>query len=61
MTLATSELMTPDDICAYLKVTRRTLQMWVSTGKFPQPSRLGYNTVRWRRVDIETHLNRSKS
>jgi len=45
------------DLCARLGVSATTLWRWVRAGKFPQPVRLGPNTVGWPEADVQRWLS----
>lgn len=57
MSINTTEsiLVTADDVAAMLKISTRTLWRLRSTGKLPQPIRLG-GSVRWRASDIDAWI-----
>ncbi len=46
-----ARLLTRDDLCERLQLSKRTLSRMVSGGKLPRPIQLGRN-VRWRESDI---------
>jgi prophage regulatory protein len=37
---------------------RMTLMRWVKSGDFPQPIRIGKNSIAWRESDVEAWLER---
>jgi len=51
------ELLTRAELLALLRVSAPTLKRWVRAGAFPAPLKLGPNCLRWRRSEIEDHLN----
>jgi excisionase family DNA binding protein len=51
------DMLTPQDVCTLLKISRRTLQAWVSAGRFPAPIRLSHTLVRFKREEIERFLS----
>ena len=44
------------DVLALLGVSKATLWRWRKDGGFPNPRRLGPNTVGWRREDVHEWL-----
>lgn len=50
------QMLAPRDICALLKVSKRTLQDMIQRGDWPPPIRFTKKTVRWRRCDVERAL-----
>ena len=50
------ELLTTDQVCDSLQITRQTLAAWVGHGVFPAPLRIGPRSLRWRRDAIERWL-----
>ena len=44
-------LMTIEDLCAYLQVSRTSIWRWVKSGDLPHPFKLG-SQVRWSRKAI---------
>jgi excisionase family DNA binding protein len=53
--LVTDELLTCDDVCALLRVSRRTLERWEAAGKLV-PLRVGPRVTRYRRSDIDAFI-----
>jgi hypothetical protein len=53
------EMLGPRDIEKMFKRTRRTIYLWVKTGKFPPPDIAGKNGApnEWRRSTAVRHLN----
>ena len=51
-----SELMTSDEVLAMLSVSRSWLYKKVKDGGFPPPIRFSHKVARWRRHDIEMHI-----
>ncbi|MBE1282142.1 MAG: helix-turn-helix domain-containing protein [Rhodobacteraceae bacterium] len=49
------DMMTPDEVAAQLRVSRRTLDRYVKAGDFPAPRRWG-RTVRWPKSVVDQHL-----
>ncbi len=49
------DLLTILDIAALLRVDRRTIHCWATTGLLPKPIKLGRCT-RWRKHEIERFL-----
>jgi predicted DNA-binding transcriptional regulator AlpA len=55
-----SELMTPDEIAAKLKIERRAfLRTVAKQPDFPAPVRLGQRIVRWHADQVELWIQRS--
>jgi prophage regulatory protein len=50
------ELMTRAEVLALMRVSAPTLKRWVRAGVFPAPLKVGPNTLRWRRSEIDDHL-----
>jgi len=42
-----SQLISGDQICEALKISKQTLRRWCKQGLFPQPTRLTRRTLRW--------------
>lgn len=47
------ELIDTQQFCKLLRVSQRSLERWLSSGKLPQPVALPGRVRRWRRQDIE--------
>lgn len=45
------------DILSLLGISRSTLNLWVSQGKFPQPRKLGQRLNVWSSTDVESWLD----
>jgi prophage regulatory protein len=56
MTSLTPDLLRMKDVLALLRVSEPTLWHWRRAGRFPQPLRIGPNSVRWRRETVEAWL-----
>lgn len=55
-----SDLMTPDEIAAKLKIDRRSfLRTVAKQPDFPAPVRLGQRIVRWHAEQVEQWIQRS--
>lgn len=52
-----THLLTRDDLCQRLKISKRTVSRLMSTGKLPAAVRLGHS-VRWRSEDIDEWIGR---
>lgn len=50
------ELLTPDDVAAMLKVSKRTVFRLRAGGLLPQPLQLSTNLIRWRTADIHRYI-----
>lgn len=46
-------LYTVNELAELFKVHRATVYRWVQFGDFPPPVKLGGNTSRWLRTDVE--------
>ena len=58
MTITTIDrLLTPNQVCQQLAISRMTLWRYVQQGRIPE-IRLGARSVRYRASDIETLINR---
>lgn len=53
-----SDLLSPDELAAYLKVPVKTIYNWRSEGKGPRGIRVGRH-VRFRQAEIEAWLDRN--
>jgi predicted DNA-binding transcriptional regulator AlpA len=51
-----SELLTRDQLAAYLKVDQRTLRRLEREGALPRPARIGGRIDRWLQVDVDRWL-----
>lgn len=51
------QLLTREDLCQRLQISKRTVSRLVAAGKFPPPIRLGHS-IRWRSADIESWIQR---
>lgn len=51
-----SEFLTREEVAAMLRIDLRTLRRLVLTNELPAPIPLGPRAVRWRRKDLERHL-----
>jgi excisionase family DNA binding protein len=49
---AATKLLTRDDLCERLRLSKRTISRMLSAGKLPPPVQIG-RCVRWRERDIE--------
>ena len=63
--LTIDPLLTPSEVCSYLKIHRSTLDRWVKEGRVPPPicpgGEEGERTVRrWRRSDLDAHLEKCR-
>ena len=45
-------MVSPEDLANHLRVTKRTIFLWISEGRLPAPQRLTERTLRWRREDL---------
>jgi excisionase family DNA binding protein len=54
--LAAPALMNDAQVARYLVISRRLVWKLVSTGKLPEPIRIGGRLARWRRTDIDGWL-----
>ena len=51
------ELLTQQEVCRLIGISRSTLHRWVREDPdFPQPQRYGTSTVRWRSDEIATYI-----
>jgi prophage regulatory protein len=44
------------EIQADFTLSRATIYRWMKEGKFPKPTHLGTNMVRWKKSDIDNWL-----
>ena len=51
-----TDLLTRDDVLDLLTVTRATLYRLMKSDGFPRPIKLGEQTLRWNRLEIDTWL-----
>ena len=58
---AAPPLLTQKDVANYLRVAPRTVQRMVAAGELPPPIRLSPGCSRWRRGDIDAHLDGRRS
>ena len=64
MTHATADvlLLRERDVAGMLSISPRTLRLWVSSGKFPRPIRVGADaqrsTVRWLRSEVDAWIEK---
>jgi predicted DNA-binding transcriptional regulator AlpA len=54
--MPSSDLITPDELTTWLRVSLRTIERRVKAGVFPTPIFISKQTRRWRRGDIEDWL-----
>jgi predicted DNA-binding transcriptional regulator AlpA len=47
--------LTKEQLADRWQVTTRTIENMVARGECPAPIKLGYKTIRWALIDIETH------
>ena len=52
-----NQLLTREEVAAFLRVDVRTLRRLVLANELPGPIRIGERIVRWRRKDIERAMN----
>jgi excisionase family DNA binding protein len=52
-----ARLVTRDELCARLKLSKRTISRMIATRQLPAPLRLGHS-VRWRESEIEEWIQR---
>lgn len=55
------ELLRTSDVLPLLGISRSTLDLWVSTGYFPKPHKLGRKLNVWSATDIEAWLSKVNS
>lgn len=53
-------LMTAVDVASALRISERTLRLWISGGKFPPPKKIGRG-ARWQRSDVEAWVENSSA
>jgi predicted DNA-binding transcriptional regulator AlpA len=55
-------LLTPEKICKFLSISRRTLRYWVHKNVFPQPLRIGPDgrILRWHPADLLHYLKMTR-
>ncbi len=46
-------LLSIKQVRAIAAVSRRTVYRWMEAGQFPRHTRIGANSVRWRKSDID--------
>ena len=46
-----------NDVMQLISVSRSTLWRWCRVGLFPKPIRLGPNSIRWKRAEVDTWLD----
>ena len=51
-------LLRTKDVLAILRVSKPTLWAWRRAGRFPEPLRLGPNTVAWREADVRRWIEK---
>jgi len=49
------------NVLALLGISRSTLNLWVSQGKFPKPRKLGQRLNVWSSTDIDSWLGSANS
>jgi predicted DNA-binding transcriptional regulator AlpA len=54
--LPQAEYLSVKDICRIYGVCDRTVWDWMRKGHLPKPTRIGPRLLRWKRADIERHL-----
>ena len=52
----TIHLYRTSNVLALLGISRSTLNLWVSQGKFPKPHKLGQRLNIWNSTDVESWL-----
>jgi excisionase family DNA binding protein len=45
------KLLTPDEVCSFLRISKQTLHAWVIAGRL-QAYKLAHRTVRFRECDV---------
>ena len=55
------ELLRTSDVLPLLGISRSTLDLWVSTGYFPKPHKLGRKLNVWSANDVNTWLSKVSS
>lgn len=53
-------LLTTVDVASALRVSERTLRLWIKDGKFPAPMKVGRG-ARWQRADVETWIEQASA
>jgi predicted DNA-binding transcriptional regulator AlpA len=51
------QLLTADEVAAWVRISTRTVWRWTAPGKLPQPVRLSPRCTRWRAGDIQQFLD----
>ncbi len=52
-----TQMLSPSDIAALLRISRRTLQTWRAAGKLPPPDLHIGKVIRWKPESIESWLS----
>lgn len=47
------EYLSDSEVASQRGVSRQTIWRWVARGLFPQPVKLGPNTTRWSRAELD--------
>lgn len=51
------EYLSDKQVATYLSITRDTVWRWSREGRLPPPIKIGPNSTRWRRSEIDLRLN----
>ena len=49
------DLLTPEDLMKFFKVSRKTVDNWVRDGALPKPIKMG-RRIFWKRSEIEAYI-----
>jgi excisionase family DNA binding protein len=57
VTVTGEELLTPDEVCQFFKISKRTRERWLHDGRIPKPIKVGPQQNRWLRSECMEALN----